>query len=586
MHECILATPVTTPHYLFASMIFNEAAIILFCDELKTYGDFTYSNRSKEVTENMVIGFNHELFTNLVSPDSPLHNASICNFHSIGNHLFKPNEKWINRDLLKTVCDLIAKYEGWDAALVKTKIICNRSGEERVRSINGVARSTQAGPLKKKCGWDVTISSLVKEAYVPEGSKTKKLRYKDQWEMPVVVVSSSSCHTNGCVPCRANRLSVTQSSGNYVRKLPTRAIFTLCNYADQGIKLTHQLIKAVISPLWPKHKHISGKDTFSVRVKVLRAKQHFTSTDKDYEAFQEIVNDSDLLSGIDDQTALEDDEAYELACVICEEVLATTDNLEDAIFSFVEYLDLIADRAKGFSYKVVSETKGSNKKLLGLFWMTATMRRNFELFGSFICLDMMKRGINTLLWPYCAVTMIDESNHVCVACEGIVCGERQDMYAAQADFLKEFAPGRSLNEVMMVAGDGFFDQSVIKKMGFTNARFIQDHFHLYDSGLKKIFGPAGYELLKSHLVRMIQAKSEGDFDEIYVAGKNLLENQSKVNGQLLSIFEKFASSRANYAEFCIAEIPGNRGRKGSPISESNHSSVLSYLNDGVKGTNR
>jgi len=26
-------------------------------------------------------------------------------------------------------------------------------------------------------------------------------------------------------------------------------------------------------------------------------------------------------------------------------------------------------------------------------------------------------------------------------------------------FFKEFAPGRSLNEVMMVAGDGFFHQS-------------------------------------------------------------------------------------------------------------------------------
>ena len=68
------------------------------------------------------------------------------------------------------------------------------------------------------------------------------------------------------------------------------------------------------------------------------------------------------------------------------------------------------------------------------------MRRNFELFGAFICLDMTKRGINALLWPYCAVTMIDESDHICVACEGIVCGERQDMYAAQAAFLKEFAP--------------------------------------------------------------------------------------------------------------------------------------------------
>ena len=101
-----------------------------------------------------------------------------------------------------------------------------------------------------------------------------------------------------------------------------------------------------------------------------------------------------------------------------------------------------------------------------------------------------------------------------------------------------------------------------------------------------MFGPAGYELLKSHLVLMIQAKSEGDFDEIYAAGKNLMENQSQVNGQLLCIFEKIARSRNNYADFCIAEIPGNRGRKGSSISESNHASVLSYLNNGAKGTNR
>ena len=100
-----------------------------------------------------------------------------------------------------------------------------------------------------------------------------------------------------------------------------------------------------------------------------------------------------------------------------------------------------------------------------------------------------------------------------------------------------------------------------------------------------MFGPSGYELLKSHLVRMVQAKSEVEYDDIYVAGKNLLHNQPEINGQLISVFETFACSRIHYAEFCITEIPGNRGRKGSPISESNHSSVLSYLNDGVKGTN-
>ncbi len=91
------------------------------------------------MTQHMVIGFNHKLFTNLISPGSTFHQASICNFHSIGKHLFKPNEIWINHNLLKTVCNLIAKYEGWDEVLVKTKVICNRSGKERVRSINGVA---------------------------------------------------------------------------------------------------------------------------------------------------------------------------------------------------------------------------------------------------------------------------------------------------------------------------------------------------------------------------------------------------------------------------------------------------------------
>ena len=50
------------------TMIFNEATIVLFCQDLKILGDFTYSNGKKQVTQNMVIGFNHELFSNLISP--------------------------------------------------------------------------------------------------------------------------------------------------------------------------------------------------------------------------------------------------------------------------------------------------------------------------------------------------------------------------------------------------------------------------------------------------------------------------------------------------------------------------------------
>ena len=136
----------------------------------------------------------------------------------------------------------------------------------------------------------------------------------------------------------------------------------------------------------------------------------------------------------------------------------------------------------------------------------------------------MKRAINTLLWPYTAVTMLDEMKIICVGCEGIVCGERQDMYGAQAAFLEEYSPGLPLSKVLIVAGDGFFDQSVVDSMGFTNATFIVDQWHLYDLGSKKKFGHTGYELLRDHLVRMIQSKSAEKFDEIYNLGRMLLEN--------------------------------------------------------------
>ena len=130
-------------------------------------------------------------------------------------------------------------------------------------------------------------------------------------------------------------------------------------------------------------------------------------------------------------------------------------------FPLFDYLKLIASRAKGFTYKLAEDTSGKKKKLVGVVWMTATIRRNFEHFGGYISLDMMKRGLNTLLWPYIAVSMYDKDMKLCIACEGILCGERVDMYKLVADFLADSAPGRPLSEVNVVAGDGFFNQDMI-----------------------------------------------------------------------------------------------------------------------------
>ena len=122
-------------------------------------------------------------------------------------------------------------------------------------------------------------------------------------------------------------------------------------YVDKGIKLTHSLSKAAVRSIWPEHKSITGTDTFNIRVKIHRCQNNFHNTNEDYESFKNVINGSVLLSGIDDAAMLDDNEAYQLAYSICQEVLETSNNDEDTIFSFREYLDLICARAKGFSYE-------------------------------------------------------------------------------------------------------------------------------------------------------------------------------------------------------------------------------------------
>ena len=48
-------------------------------------------------------------------------------------------------------------------------------------------------------------------------------------------------------------------------------------------------------------------------------------------------------------------------------------------------------------------------------------------------MDVMLRPINEMEWPYMLKSMYNELNSVCVACEGIVCGERVEAYKAMVD---------------------------------------------------------------------------------------------------------------------------------------------------------
>ncbi len=86
--------------------------------------------------------------------------------------------------------------------------------------------------------------------------------------------------------------------------------------------------------------------------------------------------------------------------------------------NFIEYMALIKQQAKGFVYEY---GRDHSRKIAGVIWMTSTMWRKFKLFGSYISLDVMKRALNSLQWPYIPVAMYNELRQICDGCEGILC---------------------------------------------------------------------------------------------------------------------------------------------------------------------
>jgi hypothetical protein len=173
--------------------------------------------------------------------------------------------------------------------------------------------------------------------------------------------------------------------------------------------LDSNLIINSLHHVLPQSKAISKHGAFNIRAKLMKLLPVFKESNRDYNIFKAVVNSSDMLNGIDNEVSLDDDEAYEFVHFLWLEVVGTT-NKDKGLFSFIEYLDLIRSKAKGFTYKIAESTSNlytsnNGKKLLKVIWHTATMRRKFELFGDFLGLNMIKQGINTLLWPYFSVTM-------------------------------------------------------------------------------------------------------------------------------------------------------------------------------------
>ncbi|KAL7533759.1 hypothetical protein ACHAXR_009974 [Thalassiosira sp. AJA248-18] len=387
--------------------------------ELQTIQSFNSITEDRTV----IIGFDKEKFLAKCTPKGSTYDPMLADYDRIAAVLFTEGELWASRSLLHQVMKSLAGLHGWTTTLDRRTVRCNRFGKNASRTEK--QREFTTGPLRQDCTFSITLKPMHRERTM--NANGTKFLYKDIWDDHVEISRAVTNHGGGCCPSATNRVVTLQRSGCFVRQIPVSAIFTMCHILESGRMLKSDSIYDAVRPHWPKQKEITGTDVFNIRVRVMRLMPLFRHSNKDYEAFKESFVDADLMQGIDNLSSVTDDDAYDLASSMWLEISSSKTYTEESLFSFIEYLDLIASRAKGFVYELAEDAKlqaNGTKKLLGVVWMTATMWRNLELYGWYLCFDMMKRGINTLLWPYVAVTMTDDLNELCLGCEGIVCGER------------------------------------------------------------------------------------------------------------------------------------------------------------------
>ena len=217
----------------------------------------------------------------------------------------------------------------------------------------------------------------------------------------------------------------------------------------------------------------------------------------------------------------------------------------DTFCTFVEYMELIAENNKGFQYQFLQNNLGT---ITGCVWQTAVMRDNFDRFGAYICIDAMKRQINTLDWLYISVVMTNELNNVCVACEAILYTERIEGYKSIIQFILDNSDKRTKEDIYVLAADDIIEQRVVKEtLDLPNDTYMTYAYHLFNGTLPNRFEAEVYSLIKNDLKKMCYSKSESIFEQSFSNAMKSLKDSGRLNANLEEQLLKYYNERECYA---------------------------------------
>ena len=251
-------------------------------------------------------------------------------------------------------------------------------------------------------------------------------------------------------------------------------------------------------------------------------------------------------------------------------LLRNTMQQSGAGLKIIAFLEECQKSTPGFDFRILKNGTGTP---ICITWMTPHTRRDLIRFGTVLFLDAQKRQFNFWDYPYCAMTMVDSENIVCVGSETLYSDESHQGYKQMIEFTAEMEPAWDQSRVLIVFGDMVITKKLLRDAKMESALLRGDKWHLLNEVFPKAdkFG-SKWDSIRPQIKSMLESSNKDTWDSSYKQAISNLRGSSALIEKVRDIYD----NPSYYAGYHLVQTVGNLGKKGDSHAEQNHGSVVAH----------
>ena len=372
-------------------------------------------------------------------------------------------------------------------------------------------------------------------------------------------------HTNTCQPS-SNQLTIARTKARDYAKLSLCSMRDIMSIIDAHHNVPSKILHPFVKKIFPGRKHISTVDIANIRLRTKVLLYEIKKKGQTIDSYQfESKEINNFAKTIDSCTS----DIIDTAVTAMKEVYLEYLNDDNCSTKIYAILEKLSNEDPGFTYNIAFD---HNNIATGIVWMTSTMRSNLHRFGSFICLDALKRTTNVFEWPYIGPTIVNDLNKISVVCEAFCVSERKLAYTFVLKSMLQMAPTFDPNVLKVVYCDEFLTDSILVDAGLKQTRLIYDHYHLH-LNFNKSIGPLYNNKYRDFFTAILNSNCEFEFHLLLSEARK----EFKDNAKVLKEINYIETNKDQCVAYVIDSITGSCAKRGSTHAEQNHSSIMSKL---------